>query len=130
MYKFQVVAKSYFTTQRRTYFNETAAALEPDVALLNPSKEDLNPYYESLGALELESKTQKQKVEVTNESLKDKAKSSSKLREKSIEVESKVQEAVAKARTAVFETKDLMEGLLKEEKRKQNTGLGIFRYLL
>jgi hypothetical protein len=36
-------------------------------------------------------------------------------------VESKVQEAVAKARTAVFETKDLMEGLLAEEKRMKIT---------
>lgn len=41
-----------------------------------------------------------------------------KLREKSFEVESKVQESVAKSRTAVFETKDLMEGLLAEESRK------------
>lgn len=52
------------------------------------------------------------------ESLANKGKQSAKLKEKSKEVESKVQQAVAKATTTVFETKEVMEGLLKEDRRK------------
>lgn len=54
--------------------------------------------------------------EVTGDSLKEKLKQSLVLKDKSFEMEGKVQEAVAKAQTAVYETKDLMEGLLAEDR--------------
>jgi len=110
--EFDQVAVSYFTTQRLVYFNESSELLEPGVALLNPSKEDLNPYTDGVHSLQTESKTQRQKAEVLNESLKDKGVLGGKLRVKSGQVEGRVEEAVAKARMTVFETKDLMGGLL------------------
>lgn len=63
------------------------------------------------------------------ESLTKKAKQSKELKDKSVEVESKVQQAVGKATTAVFETMDLTEGLLKEDKRKY-LSLGPCLYLI
>lgn len=52
--------------------------------------------------------------------MKEKSKQSMRLKDKSFEVESKVQEAVAKAQTAVYETKDLMAGLLADDRRKMH----------
>lgn len=58
------------------------------------------------------------KAESTSESLKEKSKSSMNLRVRGLEVESAVQEAVAKTRMAVFETKDLVKGLDAKDKRE------------
>lgn len=110
------MALSYFTTQKLAYFNDTAAKLEPDVRLLNPDLVDLSSYYTSVNSLETDVALSRQKGEVTEDSMKDKAKQSMKLKDKSFEMESQVQEAVAKAQTAVYETKDLMEGLMAEDR--------------
>lgn len=59
-------------------------------------------------------------VDTNTASLRQKTKASEKLREKSVEVEAKVQEAVAKAKMAVFETQDLMKGLVPDEKSMSN----------
>ncbi|ODM92460.1 Laminin subunit alpha [Orchesella cincta] len=114
--EFGSVALSYFTTQKLAYFNDTAAKLEPDVKLLDPERVDLDPYYNAVSNLETDGALSRQKAEVTEDSLKDKSKQSMRLKDKSFEMESKVQEAVAKAQTAVYETKDLMEGLLAEDR--------------
>ncbi len=55
--------------------------------------------------------------------MQEKLKQSLALKDKSFEMEGKVQEAVARAQTAVYETKDLMEGLLAEDRR-------MYKYLL